>query len=153
MCGGKKVRNGRTAAGTQRWFCKSCKATATHRIDNDAKRLKTFLGWLFSSRTQDEMGCSGRTFRRRCAKFWAVWPIPQPTGEVHRVVFVDGIYIAKGVHILIASTDKHVVGRYLARSENSRAWAALMTPIPPPEVVAKFALKERDRRFFTLVLT
>ena len=129
------VRNGRTAAGTQRWLCKSCRATATHRIDNGAKLLKTFLDWLFSSRMQAETRWGARTLRRKCAKFWEAWPIPQPTGEVHRVAFVDGLHIAKNVHVLIASTDKHVVGWYLARSENSRAWAALTSPIPPPDVV------------------
>ncbi|WP_283171742.1 IS1249 family transposase [Curtanaerobium respiraculi] len=135
VCGGKMVRNGRTAAGSQRWLCKSCRATSTHRIDNEAKLLRTFLGWLFSSRTQAEGPWSARTFRRKCARFWSVWPIPQPTGEVHRVVFVDGIRIAKNVHILIASTDEDVLGWYLARSENSRAWSALMAPTPEPDMV------------------
>lgn len=135
VCGGKMVRNGRTAAGTQRWLCGSCRATKTHRIDNDAKLLKTFLDWLFSSRTQAETRWSARTFRRKCAKFWGVWPIPQPTGEIHRVVYVDGLHIAKNVHVLIACTDEHVIGWYLARSESSRSWAALMSPIPPPGVV------------------
>lgn len=135
MCGGSMVRNGKTAAGSQRWLCKSCRATTTHRINNDAKLLRTFLDWLFSSRTQEETPQSARTFRRKCAKFWDIWPLPQPTGEVHRVVFVDGIHIARNVHVLIASTEEHVIGWYLARSENSRAWSALMSPIPPPEVV------------------
>lgn len=129
------VRNGKTAAGSQRWLCKSCRATTTHKIDNTAKLLSTFLKWLFSSKTQEEMGVSGRTFRRKCAKFWKIWPLPQPTGEIHRVVFVDGIHIAKNVCVLIASTEEHVIGWYLARSENSRAWKALMAPIPPPEMV------------------
>ena len=43
LCGSKMVRNGRTAAGRQRWLCKSCRATATHRIDDDARLLETFL--------------------------------------------------------------------------------------------------------------
>lgn len=135
VCGGKMVRNGKTAAGSQRWLCKSCRATTTHRIDNDAKLLKTFLDWLFSSKTQAQTRMSARTFRRKCAKFWDIWPLPQPTGEAHRVVFVDGIHIARNVHVLIACTETHVIGWYLARSENSRAWSALMAPIPPPEVV------------------
>lgn len=135
VCGGKMVRNGKTAAGSQRWLCKSCRATSTHKIDSDAKQLRTFLDWLFSSKTQDEMPQSGRTFRRKCAKFWDVWPLPQPTGEVHKVVFVDGIHVARNVCVLIAGTESHVIGWYLARSENSRAWSALMSPIPPPELV------------------
>lgn len=57
------------------------------------------------------------------------------TGEVHHVVFVDGIYLARNVVVLIACTQEHVIGWYLARSENSRSWAALMGKIPPPDVV------------------
>lgn len=129
------VRNGKTAAGSQRWLCRSCRATSTHKIDNTAKLLATFLRWLFSSRTQADMGWSARTFRRKCSQFWNIWPLPLPTGEVHRVVLVDGIRIARGVHVLIASSEEHVLGWYLARSENSRAWSALMAPIPEPEVV------------------
>lgn len=136
VCGGGTVRNGRTAAGAQRWLCRACGATTTHRIDNSAKLLSTFLDWLFSSNTQDGVrGMSARTFRRKCARFWRVWPLPRPTGEVHRVVFVDGIRIARNVCVLIASTERHVIGWYLARSENSRAWKALMAPIPPPDMV------------------
>lgn len=94
-----------------------------------------FLRWLFSSRTQDEISKSARSFRRKCAPFWKIWPIPQPDGEIHRVVFVDGIHIAKNVHILIASSEQYVLGWYLARSENSRSWTALLSLIPPPVVV------------------
>lgn len=136
LCGSKMVRNGRTAAGRQRWLCKSCRATATHRIDDDARLLETFLNWLFSSRTQAEGPWSARTFMRKCAKFREVWPMPQPTGEVHRVVFANGIHIARNVVVPIASTEEHVIGWYLARSESSRAWSALMSPVPPPDVVA-----------------
>lgn len=64
-----------------------------------------------------------------------MWPIAPETGEVHRVVFADGIYLARNVVVFIASTGKHVIGWYMARSKNSRAWSALMAPIPPPEVV------------------
>lgn len=121
--------------GTQRWLCKSCRATATHRIDNGAKLLKTFLDWPFPSRTQAETRWGARTLRRKRAKFREARPMPQPAGEAHRVAFVDGLHIVKNVHAPIAGTDGHVVGRHLARSENSRAWAALTSPIPPPGVV------------------
>jgi transposase-like protein len=37
--------------------------------------------------------------------------------------------------ILIARSDEHVLGWYLARSENSKSWEALISRIAPPEVV------------------
>jgi hypothetical protein len=61
--------------------------------------------------------------------------MPQPTGEIHRVVYVDGIYLARNIVILIARSDTYVLNWYLARSENSAAWAALMARIAPPLVV------------------
>lgn len=135
MCGGEMVRNGKTAAGSQRWLCKSCRATSTHKLDNTAKQLKVFLGWLLTNKRQADMTGGGRTFRRKCAKFWEVWPLAPITGEVHHVVFVDGIYLARNIVVLIACTQEHVIGWYLARSENSRSWAALMAKIAPPDVV------------------
>ncbi len=129
------VRNGKTSAGKQRWKCQACSITSTKHIDNTAKTLDLFLGWLLSGKTQDQMGTSGRTFRRKTVPLWDIWPIATPTGEVHRVIHVDGIYLARNVVVLIAYSDKTVINWYVARSENSRAWSALMTPIPPPEIV------------------
>ena len=134
-CGGGTKRFGKTKAGSQRWRRRGCGATFTRRIDNAAKRLSSFLPRLTSGERQSDMPGGGRTFRRRCAEFWAVWPLPPATGEVHRVAFVDGIRIARDVVVLIASTEEDVIGWCMARSEGSRSWAALMAPIPPPDVV------------------
>ena len=129
------VRNGKTSAGRQRWLCKGCGSSTVRRIDNDAKQLKAFLDWLLSKQRQSDMPSQGRTFRNRTSKFWAIWPLPSIVDEVHRVVYVDGIYIARNVVVLIACSDEHVLGWYLARSENSGSWAALMSRIAPPLMV------------------
>ena len=55
--------------------------------------------------------------------------------EVYEVVFVDGIHLGRKAVVLIAQTREHVLGWYVARSENSRAWEALMSRIAPLEVV------------------
>ena len=77
----------------------------------------------------------GRTFRRRTAGFWRVWPMPEPTGEVHRVLFVDGIWLARDLVVLIAHDGGRVVSWYMARAEASRVREALMAPVPAPDVV------------------
>ena len=128
-------RHGKTSAGSQRWQCVSCKATETHQINNDAKLLRIFLDWLLSGKLQADMPGGGRTFRRKTSKFWDIWPLPPLIDEVHRVVYVDGIYLGRKAVILIARSEQYVLGWYLARTENSRAWKALMDRIPPPEVV------------------
>ena len=135
MCEGKMIRFGKTGAGTQRWQCRSCKATVTHRYDNTTKLFKQFLGWLLSRQRQSDMPGCGRTFRRNCSGFWSLWPMPYPTGEVHRVIYVDGIYLTRRIVVLIARSDGYVLGWYLAKSENAAAWAALLSRIAPPLVV------------------
>lgn len=135
LCGGKMKRHGKTSAGSQRWQCMTCKATETHHINNDAKLLDVFLNWLLSGKLQGDMPGGGRTFRRNTSKFWQVWPMPPLIDEAYHVVYADGIYLRRKAVILIARNDKYVLGWYLARTENSRAWAALMNRIAPPDVV------------------
>ena len=129
------IRHGKTKAGSQRWRCKSCNATEMRTINNDAKLLDIFLDWLLSGKLQVNMPGGGRTFRRKTSRFWQIWPMPPLIDEVHHVIFVDGIYLGRKVVILIARSEKFVLGWYLARTENSRAWMALMNRIPAPDVV------------------
>lgn len=134
-CGSKMKKNGTTGAGRQRWRCPKCGASQTIRYDDTASRLDEFLGWLLSKDAQINMPGQGRTFRRRTSAFWHIWPMPPQTGELHRVIFVDGIYLARDLVVLIASSRDHVLGWYMAESETARAWECLLAPIPTPLVV------------------
>lgn len=134
-CGEKMVRNGKTKAGNQRWRCLVCGASQTIKYDTTTGRFKEFLSWLLSKEMQLNMPGQGRTFRRRTREFWSVWPMPPITGEIHRVVYADGIYVERDLVVLIASTDKYVLSWYMAKSETSRSWEALLAPIPSPQVV------------------
>lgn len=135
VCGAKMKRNGTTSSGKQRWRCSSCGGSQTIRYDDTAIRLEEFLFWLFSKNTQTEMPGQGRSFRRRTSEFWSIWPMPEPTGEVHRVIYVDGIYLARNLVVLIACSDEHVLSWYMARAETKRAWSALLEPLCAPEMV------------------
>ena len=128
-------RNGKTGAGRTRWRCTSCGASTTRRIDNSAKQLSAFLAWLLSRARQADMPGGGRTFRRKTAQFWEIWPMPPKVEATRRVVFVDGIHLGRKAVVPIASDEKHALGWHLCRSENSRAWAALMSRVVAPEVV------------------
>ena len=101
-CGGRAKRNGRISSGSQRWRCTACGASMAVMCDDTATRLDEFLGWLLSKDSQAAMPGGGRSFRRRTAVFWEVWPMPECVDEVHRVVFVDGIYLARDLVVLIA---------------------------------------------------
>ena len=145
-CGGRTKRNGRTSSGSQRWRCTTCGASTTVRYDDTATRLDEFLGWLLSKDSQAAMPGGGRSFRRRTAEFWEVWPMPVPDGELHRVLYVDGIWVARDLVVLICCSGERVVSWYMARSENSRAWSALMAPGSAPEVVVTDGGRVRQDR-------
>ncbi len=134
-CGAKMKRNGHTSKGTQRWRCMTCGSSSVHKHNSDAKDLKRFLSWLLTRNKQIDMPGQGRNFRRMCMRFWRVWPMPGVVDEIHRVIYVDGIYISRGIVILIACSEKYVLSWYLARSENSSAWEALLSRIAPPDMV------------------
>lgn len=134
-CKSKTKRSGKTSAGKQRWQCLSCKATFLHNVNNEAKLLKEFLDWLMSKDIQRDMPGEGRSFRRRTSRCWSIWALPPLIDEIHRVVYVDGIYLGRKAVVLIACSDTYVLGWYLARTENSRAWSALLSRIAPPDVV------------------
>lgn len=135
ICGISMSKHGKTKAGKQRWRCGACNTTKTHKINSDAKQLEVFLSWLLSRRRQADMDGLGRTFRRHSAKFWKIWALPPLIDEIHRVVYVDGIHLGKKAVILIASTDTHVLGWYLARHEHTGAWVNLLRRIAPPDMV------------------
>lgn len=135
ICGAKMRRNGKNKSGTQRWRCKVCGSSSTHRNDCSARELKQFVRWLLSKDTQIDMVGCGRNFRRKISKFWDIWPMPEIVDEIHDVIFVDGIYLERNVVILIACSRDYVLSWYLARAETSRAWQALLSRIAAPDMV------------------
>ena len=125
------TRYGHSASGAQRWRCSLCNISQVSRINSTAKHLDEFLAWLLSGRRQADLPGGGRSFRRRCVPLWQLWPFSPIIDEVHDVIFVDGIHLGPGAVVLIAQTPDSVLGWYAARSENSRAWEALMSRIAP----------------------
>lgn len=132
LCGSAMRKNGTTSSGRQRWRCGCCGSSSVRKIDSRAKRLDMFLRWLLSKQTQSDMGCSRSTFKRATSEFWELWPIAPYTGEVHDVVFLDGIWIGRDAVVLIACTKEHVLAWHLAERECASAWAALMLRMPAP---------------------
>ena len=125
------IRHGKTSTGRQRWRCKPCKITTLNEIDSTAKHLDEFVAWLLGRRRQADLPGGGRSFRRRCEPLWQLWPFSPIIDEVHDVIFVDGIHLGRNAVVLIAQTPDCVLGWYAARSENSRAWGALMSRMRP----------------------
>lgn len=126
--------NGTTKAGTRRWRCPKCGASSVRKHDNAAKTLEMFLRWLLSKDAIADLKKSRSTFWRKTAWVWTIWPVAPFTGEVHDVVFLDGIWLRRKAVVLIAVAGGHVVGWHLAQTECASAWAALMLRIPAPKM-------------------
>ena len=135
ICGSVMKKNGTTKAGTQRWRCKACNSSTVRKNDTSARWLKVFVEWLLGKFSQAELSVSARTFRSKTSRFWKLWPILPRCDEIHHVVFVDGIWLTRKCVMLIACTDKYVIGCHVARSENSKDWLCLMKRIAAPDVL------------------
>lgn len=61
--------------------------------------------------------------------------MPEVVDEVFRVVYVDGIWIARDCVVLVACGDEHVLSWHLARAETAAAWRSLLSRIAPPDMV------------------
>lgn len=102
LCGHGLVKNGKTAAGTQRWICPACKASSinTRPIVQEKRHFAMFLDWILSGESADHLanrlGISHRTLTRW---FRLMWFITVPTyTDPYRVyvqVFIDGTYFHK----------------------------------------------------------
>ncbi|MGC7985992.1 IS1/IS1595 family N-terminal zinc-binding domain-containing protein, partial [Salmonella enterica] len=54
ICGARLVKNGKTAAGTQRWRCPGCGASSvrSRRDVTEREQLRRFLRWVTGKATQ-----------------------------------------------------------------------------------------------------
>ena len=134
-CGQVCTKYGKNRSGSQRWRCSKCSMIITPKIDNTTKQLQVFLKWLFGRQTQKEMPGERRTFRRKTARFWNLWPMPPKIESSRDVVYVDGIYMGRKACVLICCDDKNVLGWYLCRYEHAGAYKALLSRIAEPFVV------------------
>ncbi|WP_442865394.1 transposase-like zinc-binding domain-containing protein, partial [Arthrobacter sp. B2a2-09] len=78
ICGRALVRNGKTAAGKQRYRCLDCGASRSGERPDVSRRaeLDAFLGWLLGTGSQalvDSFG-TARSFRRLTAWCWNIAP-------------------------------------------------------------------------------
>lgn len=135
-CKNKLKKRGKTAAGTQRWYCKICTVSST-RLRSDLSRgfvLENFVSWLLGKASQSELNVSGRTFRDRTSWCWDV-PVPGVlTGEVHHTIIVDGIRVGGRV-CLIARTTRYVIAWVWVPYESSANWSELFRLLPSPTYV------------------
>ncbi|WP_426516397.1 IS1249 family transposase [Diaminobutyricibacter sp. McL0618] len=139
VCAATLVKNGKTAAGTQRWRCPDCGASSVRRREDVTRRhqLVEFLTWLLGKDSQAEADhhASARTFRRSVAWCWDVQPRLGPVTTTHHQVLVDGVWVGSWC-LLIAVTERlEVLAWQWCARESTAAWNALFERIPAPAVI------------------
>lgn len=121
-------KNGRSAAGTQRWKCAHCNlGTSGGRKDRTRNaQLRSFLSWLLGGGGQGAPS-QAKALRRHTAWCWGLQPFIEPDGLPHPVVMADGTYVGHG-HCLLVVCDG-LTGSVLAwrwcRQENSNSYERL----------------------------
>lgn len=139
VCASKVVKNGKTAAGTQRWRCPDCGASSVRKREDMTRRhqLTEFLTWLVGKHSQREVdnGLTGRSFRDRTAWCWDIEPSLGPVTTTHRQVLVDGIWIGSWCLLIAVTESLQVLAWQWCARESTAAWSALFEHIPAPKVI------------------
>lgn len=139
LCDTKLVKNGKTAAGTQRWKCPSCGASSSRKREDVTQKhqLVRFLVWLCGKHAQADLGgpSAARQFRRETSWCWAVEPRIGPVTTTHHTIMVDGIYIGTWCLLIAVTEQLQVLAWQWCARESAAAWSALLQRIPAPTVV------------------
>ena len=139
VCGQELVKNGKTAAGTQRWRCRHCGASSVRKRADVTRRhqLTQFLTWLVGKDSQAEITktATGRSLRRNTAWCWQIEPRLGPVETTHHQVLIDGIWIGSWCLLIAVTQDLQVLAWQWCARESAAAWTALLEKIPAPTVV------------------
>lgn len=135
-------KRGRTAAGTQRWFCARCRVSGVRsRPDTRTRHVyRHFVAWITGTRELESIAHDLSFCRDRLTDlFRPLWslPAPQPpaAGDA-RVLVVDGVYLSgHGNAVLIGHADGQVRTWRFAEHECRSAWAAFFAAFASVEVV------------------
>ena len=141
ICGHGLVKNGKTAAGTQRWLCPQCNVSSinTRAHASEIRHFKIFIDWVLSGESADHLakrlGVTRRTLTRW---FKLLWFITVPTAtdpyRVYDQVFIDGTYFHKKC-LLVACTNTHVIAWHWCLRESSYEYLKLLDKIAQPLIV------------------
>ena len=141
LCGHGLIKNGKTAAGTQRWICPACKASSinTRPTTQEKRHFAIFLDWILSGESADHLATRLGVNRRTLTRwFRLMWFITVPTDtdpyRVYDQVFIDGTYFHKKC-LLVACTKDHVIAWQWCLMESSNEYLKLLDKIAEPLVV------------------
>jgi len=136
-------RHGKTAAGTERWRCPSCKGTGVKtRKDTSLRHVRElFRRWITGTATMTDIAQEKKATRQTVARwFEPLWreatTCPIPSSTQASWLMVDGIYLQKRMELaLIARTDQGEIFWDFAPYESSWYWEKFFLRLPVPDIV------------------
>ncbi|MEW6880995.1 IS1/IS1595 family N-terminal zinc-binding domain-containing protein, partial [Trueperella pyogenes] len=137
ICDEPCKKEGKIAAGSQRWYCKNCRYsfTSTRTDQQKLAQLREFCDYVTDTEPKRCLAGWLRTWDRDHAWCWDTPPVWEPTGEVYDQIFIDGTYIAHSWCVLIAATTDGVIDYQLCHQESKAAYTSLLKRILAPQVV------------------
>lgn len=134
-------KRGRTAAGTQRWYCRSCvSSTVRKRPDTKERHHLTLLTrWLTGNRSlsevADDHGVSRRTLVRWFAPLWErIRQPPELNPTPNAIYILDGVYLSGRENAaLICRTMTAQLSWMFAERETLASWLTFLKNLPVPD--------------------
>lgn len=136
-------RRGKTAAGTQRWFCPDCQRSGVKSNPWITKRhrMGRFVHWLCGNISLNEFARkhrqTQRTLQRYFKPFWEQLPLPKrPQTLSGQSLILDAVSIeSRRLMALIGRTRHRVVNWTFAEHESYESWLYFCSQLPEPYAV------------------
>ena len=134
-------KRGRTAAGTQRWYCRSCvSSTVRERPDTKERHpLALLTRWLTGNRSLSEVandhGVGRRTLIRWFAPLWGrIRQPPELNPTPNTLYILDGVYLSGRENAaLICRTMTAQLSWMFAERETLASWLTFLKNLPVPD--------------------
>ena len=143
-------KRGRTAAGTQRWYCRSCvSSTVRERPDTKERHpLALLTRWLTGNRSLSEVandhGVGRRTLIRWFAPLWGrIRQPPELNPTPNTLYILDGVYLSGRENAaLICRTMTAQLSWMFAERETLASWLTFLKNLPVPDAAVVDGLQE-----------
>jgi hypothetical protein len=135
ICGNKLQKNGKNRNGKQRWKCTNCLTSKIDKRSDLTKKhqLELFVNWLLTKKTTEQVSRLTRQgFWKQTKWCWNIDPILPVVIKHCSCIFLDAIYLRRGIACLIARDEKCVIAFEWALSESEEDWSRLISKIPEP---------------------
>lgn len=135
-------KRGKTAAGTQRWYCSICSQSAVRTRPDVTlhRRTQLFIYWLTSTDSLVQLATrnhlSIRTLQSWFEPLWQHPPTPRFISCRGVVLILDATWLApRQLVCCLGRTTTQVVFWLFASSENYASWSQFCRSVEPPRVV------------------